>query len=184
MNLGSIAKNNHVNLINNESARFELLFWSAQDEILQVEIKKKQVPDEWLVIIVPEYFEISKSTGNQYIFVPGIRNYIKATPVSIVVKPPPDESRGKYEIILDAVAGSGNNGLSFFPTAAFKLTVNIGPGGDQAFAESSKEISSEAVQENNTAPFFEETRENEEINLIYYELLIIIIIALLIYKFS
>ena len=175
MNLGTVAKNNFVNIGENQSGRFNLLFWTGDEQVYHVELHLKYAPDDWAITIQPENFNISRSAGEEAVVIDN--NYVGATPVAVYVKPLL-YINGTYNIVLTATAGAPAGGISFLQERVFNLTARIG--GPAATAESN-----ESNTANNTSPSDQnKATGNGGMLLIIVSVILILVIAFLIYRYA
>lgn len=173
--LGTVVKNNFAVLDENQSARFTILFWS--DEEQYVELWVKEAPETWSVIIEPDNFKLNKTTGSEYIALPGISNKL-ALPVNIYVKP--DNIKGKNNVIVVARSGSNSKEIAFIQERSFNLTVE----GSYVTIEK-KTKNQTSIAENINQPEAYETGEKEEKpGLLYMLIFFVPVIAVIIYKYS
>ncbi|MEM5836532.1 MAG: hypothetical protein QW058_02115 [Candidatus Aenigmatarchaeota archaeon] len=124
ISLGSVLKKDFVILKANESARFEILFWNVEEEPFQVKIEVKEAPKDWSILIQPQEFLLSSSSGEEYINLPNLENPVKAKLVKIFVKPE-NSKAGEYEVVLKARAGAPSQGIAFFQEIELKLRVKV-----------------------------------------------------------
>ena len=125
INMGTIVKNDFSKISLDESAKFKLLFWNAENEPYQIKIDIIEVPKDWIVMVYPELFSLNSSVGNENIKLPYEDGYTKATSVNVIVKPANDTKSGKYNILLTAKSLTPQNGISISQERTFNLTVEV-----------------------------------------------------------
>jgi hypothetical protein len=173
--LGTVTKNDAAVLGENESARFTILFWSDDEQY--VELWVKEAPANWIVIIEPDNFKINESSGNEYIVLPD-RGTKKALPVDIFVKP--SGTSGTQHVVIGARSGNQSEGIVFMQERAFTFTIE----GKSNFSEPAAEKNN-SIAKNQTNNEKYQAEKREEINyLIYLALFLVVLFSVLIYKYS
>lgn len=178
ISMGTLVKSDLKQISINESAKFTLLFWNIENESYRVKLGVKEAPENWIVIINPNNFELNSSVGKEYIKLPYKDNSVKATPIDVIVKPPTSVKIGMYNIIITAMSESSPEEIGLSQERSFKLSVEIE--NPTYFKESSQ-------SESQNVSSFAENLKQEINNPDYFYVLIIIIILLisyLIYKYS
>jgi hypothetical protein len=141
INFGSVAKNDHMSISYNQSARFRLLFWNIENTSYKVGLEVTDMPKDWTVIIQPKEFLLNSTIGDEYVYLPYMEGYVKATSVDVFAKPDINEN-GRYYITIIARAGMPNaTGISTVQERQFKLTVDVTEGtniGDQAESQNTQ----------------------------------------------
>lgn len=174
--LGTVTKSDFAVLGENESARFTILFWSDDEQYVEMWIK--EAPAGWAVIIEPDTFKINESSGNEYMVLPD-RGTKKALPVDIFVKA--SGISGTQHVVIGARSGNPSEGIVFMQERAFTFTIESKVNASGPAAE--KDVSIAENQTNNEEYPAEEIKR--EINyLIYIVLFLIILFSVLIYKYS
>jgi len=176
LNLGTLVNNDYVKLSVNESARFKVLFWNIENESYKIQLNVKEAPEDWTIIIEPNNFVLNSTFGKEYFKLP-YGNYVKATPVDIIVKP--TNRPGKYDIIISAKTILPQNGINFAQERLFKFVVEVE---NPLYFENSKQQNVILSNQNN---YIEKEKPIvKEINIYPIAILIIILISFLIYKYS
>ncbi|MEM5772810.1 MAG: hypothetical protein QXL86_01105 [Candidatus Aenigmatarchaeota archaeon] len=176
ISLGSVVKKDFVNIRDNESAKFEILFWNVEDESYQVQLEIEESPENWFIVIQPREFLINSSAGEEYINLPYLEKPVKASVVRIFVKPE-NAKAGEYGIIIKAKAGLPSQSIAFFQEREFKLKVKV-EGETQEIENKNSTIEKPSLL---TGKALEETS-----SLLSYLLAIIgiLVISALIYKYA
>lgn len=178
ISMGTLVKSDLKQIAINESAKFTLLFWNVENESYRVKLGVKEAPENWIVIIDPNNFELNNSVGKEYIKLPYKDSSVKATPVDVIVKPPTSVKTGRYDVVITAVTESSYDEIGLSQERSFKLSVEIG---NPTYSKESSQITNQ-----NISPFIENLKKEID-NPDYFYVLIIIIILLisyLIYKYS
>lgn len=178
ISMGALVKNDLKQIATNELAKFTLLFWNIENESYRVKLGVKEAPENWIVIIDPNNFELNNSVGKEYIKLPYKDNSVKATPVDVIVKPPTSVKTGRYNVVVTAMSESSPEEIGLSQERSFKLSIEIE--NPTYFKESSQST-------NQSISSFIESLKQEINNPDYFYALIIIIILLisyLIYKYS
>lgn len=173
LSMGSLVKENNIKINENETARFDILFWNANSEPYEVELIKKYVPENITIIISPDKFSLDKSDGSEYIYLSS--GLVKATPVSVVVIPEKSVN-GKYNITIVERVLAHKDGMLFLPESSINLFLEIGK-----TPEYKENVVNLVIENKETA---EQTVKNNNNFYIIIILLIIIIFSLVIYKLS
>jgi len=183
INLGSVASIDSVKIQSRESARFKLLFWNSENESYNLELSLVEAPKDWAVFISPQYFNLSSLIGDENIKLPYKNEYIKATSVSIIVKPTEDAKPGIYSIIINANSIMPQNDISLSQERLFKLTLEIE---NPLYFESKKQNVNSQAQEENQNQIQGNFLIRNSYNYQFYTIIIfiILIISFLIYKYS
>lgn len=166
--LGSVIKNNFAVAVQNESARFTILFWSDGEEYVELSIK--DAPEDWIVIIEPESF-VAGITGSEYIYIQD--EVKKAMPVYIYVKP--TSMLGEQNIIITARSGRTDKGILFMQERYLNLTVDSG-GSVQAEVAENNRVTETIIQ-------FQEEKK-KDYSMLYLFLIIVALVSFLIYRYS
>jgi hypothetical protein len=127
INLGSIAKNSFAKITNYESVVFKMLFWNAEEETYKLKLSVKELPEDWIVIIDNDEFELNSSTGEEYIKLPYMDDNIRAKVVNLFVKPSPDSKSGNYSIVVSAGIEADNEtgGIIIVPETLMKFEIDL-----------------------------------------------------------
>lgn len=121
--LGTLQKKRYIEIESGKIAEFTILFWNSELPI-KIELKKRIVPKNWIVIIEPKEFILNKNFTSSEIIT--LQNkYIKAFPVKIFVIVPEETNPGNYEIVINMVAGRTERGISFFQEKSFNFKINV-----------------------------------------------------------
>jgi uncharacterized membrane protein len=179
ISMGTVVKKDLINIRNDESAKFTILLWNVEDVSYDVELQVKEAPKDWLVIIQPDKFALNSSVGEEYIKLPYTDENVKAFPVNVYVKPS-NPNPGRYDILVEARAGSPKAGVSFFQERMFKLTVNVT--GLQSESETGN------VESNSTENFqpLADKLNNQNSNYVLFVLIFvgILVVSWSIYKYA
>jgi len=128
INLGSIAKNKFAEISGDESVKFKMLFWNAEDESYTMKLTIKEAPKDWIIIIDPNEFVLNKTIGEEYINLPYTNENIKAKIVNLFVKPDSNSKPGKYFVIIKTeikLSKNEKNGITIIPGSVFKFEINL-----------------------------------------------------------
>jgi len=179
LSMGTVVKNDFAKIAIDESAKFTVLFWNVENESYQVELYVKEAPENLVVIVEPNNFVLNSSTGKEYIKLPYKNEYIKATPVDIIVKPSSSKP-GRYNISIIARSILPQNNISFSQERIFKFLVEVE---NPLYFESSNE--QEVIQNHQNQYLEQENLVDTSSNYFYpIVILIILLISFLIYKYS
>lgn len=120
--LGTLQKKSYTEIKPGQIAEFVVLLWSL--EPVEIELKEKTVPKDWMVMVEPKNFILDNNiTSSEVVSLQG--EYVKALPVEIFVIAPEDAKPGIYEIVINMIAGRSERGISFFQEKNFNFKVNI-----------------------------------------------------------
>lgn len=174
ISLGSLVKKDFATIKANESAIFEILFWNVEEKPYQVKIEVEDAPKDWLILVQPNEFLLSSSSGEEYINLPYLEKPIKATVVKVLVKPE-NAGAGEYEISLRARAGSPSPGITFFQESLLRLKIRI-----EGEAQESK------IQEGEKPLILTEDIAERASSILSYIIAIIgiLVVSALIYKYA
>ncbi len=155
INMGSVAKNKFAEISNDESVKFKMLFWNAEDESYTMKLSTKEAPENWIIILDPSEFVLNKTVGEEYINLPYSNEIIKAKVVNLFVKPVINSKSGKYFITIKAEPRLSQNeidGINIIPTRILKFEIDL---------ENFEVIESKNIKEEqkNTIEFFEKSLE-------------------------
>ncbi|OGI11553.1 hypothetical protein A3K64_03545 [Candidatus Micrarchaeota archaeon RBG_16_36_9] len=183
--MGTVVKNDFAKIEVGESANFKVLFWNIENESYKVELYKKEAPENWVIIVEPNNFNLNASEGKEYIKLPYENDYVKATLVDIIVKPY-SVNPGKYNVVLVARSFFPQNGISFSQERLFKFVVEIE---NPLFFENSKKQNQDINQnkENQDISEINLIRGQENFNSNYFytiSIILILLLSFLIYKYS
>jgi uncharacterized membrane protein len=177
INMGSLIKNDFLNLRKGESGKFTILFWNAGSETYKVDIETKKAPKDWIIEVQPKEFSLDSSTGKENIFLPYLGKSVKALPVNIFVKPLNAES-GEYEIIVLAKASLQKEGISFLPESVFKLRVNL------VGEKVQEEIENKTLNPQETLQPISNIIKKTSSSIYITAIITILVISLIIYKYA
>jgi hypothetical protein len=184
ISMGTVVKNDFAKIEVGESANFKVLFWNIENESYKVELDKKEAPENWVIIVEPNNFNLNASVGKEYIKLPYENDYVKATPVDIIVKPANSTNPGKYDIVVIARASLPSNEIGFSQERLFKFVVEIN---NPLFFEDSKKQNQNIYQnKENQDTSIEINLSQENVNFNYFyitSILLILLISFLIYKY-
>lgn len=170
--LGTLQKNSYLEIKPGQIAEFEILFWGSEN--VEVELKEKSVPKDWVIIIEPRKFDLENITSSETVSLQG--GYADALPVKITTIPPEDVKPGVYDMIINMMAGKTQEGISFFQEKNFNFIINIT--GQEETKQNSEEPVSPAF---NIANFTAQIVETQKINLlkiIFWSLVVIIFLLI------
>jgi hypothetical protein len=175
--LGTLQKKSYLEIKPGQIAEFSTLFWSSDP--IEIELKEKTVPENWMVIVEPKKFVLDDNITTSEVISLQDR-YVKALPVKILAIPPEDAKPGIYEIIINMVAGKSDRGISFFQEKNFNFRVNV-----LESSSEQKETIDGSIDKNisKTGKFIIPIKEIEEIPSNYTRIifwLMIIILTLLV----
>ena len=178
ISLGTVVKNDEIEINRGETGKFTILFWNIEDNPYEVSLNVTESPKDWIIIIQPEQFVLTSSTGSQNIILPYIDKTVKALPVDVLVKP--ENVEGIYTITITAMAGMPGEGMSFFQERKFNLKVNV---------SESRYIQPEITAPDNMQELQQTIKESpQEKNPSYFFYIIvfvcILVVSLLIYKYA
>jgi hypothetical protein len=128
MNLGSAQKNDYASIDSYESAKFKMLFWNSENDTYMVNITAVDFPKDWTVIIDPNDFYLSRSTGEERISLPYTKETVMAKTVMIYVKPDTNSLSGAYSVSIRAqtkMPEMQTSGMNMVSEKLFKFTVNL-----------------------------------------------------------
>ena len=120
LNLGSLVRNDYVELGENQTARFEIILWS-KDENYTIFLHEKSHPEGWLISIEPSIIS-SQDKPTAYVNV-GDR-YVKAYKVNVFVNPL-NARPGEYDITLSASLYQPGEKINVIQEREFNLRVRI-----------------------------------------------------------
>jgi len=124
ISLGTVVKNDVVSIKDDEGAIFTILFWNVENNTYNVNLELKDSPPNWTVIFQPKSFILNSSSGDENIVLPYMNESAKALAAKILVEPKNAEA-GRYYLIITAIAGSPEKGLSFYQEREFRLAVDV-----------------------------------------------------------
>ena len=181
MSMGTVAKNDFVKIEAGNSAKFSLLFWNVGNESYNVSLYWN-VPEGWSVIIEPENFVLNSSFGKEYIKLSYASDYVKATPVDILVLPPSEVSPDVYNITINAIAEKSSDSISISQERVFNLKVKL----ENPLFFESKEERNDTRSGGYLYASDEYSIEKDAVKNDYFLIVIIVIIfiSLLVYKYS
>lgn len=175
--LGTLQKTSYLEIKPGQIAEFGILFWDS--EPTEIELKEKNVPENWIIIMEPKKFVLNDSIMSSEVISIQDR-YVKALPVKILIISPENAKPGLYETIIKMVAGKNEKGISFFQEKNFNFKVNI-----SGISLEKNETSSESINKNisKIQNFTIPTREIEIPQLDFTKIIfwsIIVIVTLLV----
>jgi uncharacterized membrane protein len=181
--MGSVVKQDTINIKNNESAKFTILFWNIENISYNVDLKVKDAPQDWFVTIQPKKFLLDSSTGDEYIILPYLDKNVRAFAVNVLAKPE-NVKPGRYNISIFAIAGSPTDGVSFFQTREFKLTVNVNA--LQFIQQNETKIANLTEETRTLTGNFAKSFPQTSVNYIFYVIVAscIFVVSFLIYKYA
>lgn len=126
INLGSVQKNNFIEIVPEETAEFIILIWNSENSSYHISFEVEKAPENWVVIINPRELELSNSPKGETetLNLPN-RESIKAALVKVFVKTDEKTDEGDYEIVIRAVAGDKRKGISLMQERMFEFTVSV-----------------------------------------------------------
>ncbi|MEM5766629.1 MAG: hypothetical protein QW423_03290 [Candidatus Aenigmatarchaeota archaeon] len=176
MSLGSVVKKDFATIKDNESAKFEILFWNIEEKPYQIKIEVEKYPEKWFILIQPKEFSLSSSTGEEYINLPHLEKPVKASVVRIFVKPE-NAKAGDYEIIIKAKANLPSQDIAFSQEREFKFKVKVDG--------KTQEIENKTSTIEIPPPLTEKAVEETSYPVSYIlAIIIILVISTLIYKYA
>jgi uncharacterized membrane protein len=184
LSMGSLAKGDFASVGADESAKFTVLLWNQEKEY-NVTLSPSSVPDGWSVIIDPGDVALGPSTGSEYIKLPYNTEAIRATSVSVIVKPSYSSENGNYTVAIKATTSSSTQDIGFAQERLFRFTVEY----KNLMAFENKENSSVSPMVS-TAPQSMESgpvstnRDNTMYAAYAGMAALVLLISLLIYKYS
>jgi uncharacterized membrane protein len=128
MNLGSAQRSDYASIDSSDSAKFKMLFWNSENDIYAVNLTVVDFPKDWIVIADPQYFFLSKSTGEEQISLPYTQEIVTAKTVSIYVKPDGNSQSGIYSVSIRAqtrMPEMQTSGMNMVSEKIFKFTINL-----------------------------------------------------------
>jgi len=189
INLGSVVKNNFVEITNTESAKFTMIFWNTGNESYNIRLSAEDAPKDWTILTDPAEFILNKSIGEEYIALPYLNENVKAKVVNIFVKPIENSKPGNYSVVIKAETGLAQNeinDMNIIPERLFKFEINL-----KGFVESNyddvekTEISGKYIDFKNESKVesVSENYNSTDKNFLYFFVVLIIILAsIMIYK--
>jgi len=175
--LGTLQKNNYLEIRPGQIAEFNILVWNT--EPMEIEFEEKNIPKDWITIIEPKKFVLTDNvTSSETIVVQN--RYVNSLPVKIFLIPPKDVKSGIYEIMIKMVAGKNETGISFFQEKNFNFKVNIS-GSYVEQKETTKELIKDYVSKtrNFTFPSIEiEKTSTDYTKIIFWSIAIAITLAI------
>ena len=177
--IGSLQKNNFLEIEKGGIANFEILFWNTENISYFVKIEVRKKPENFFVLIEPSEFLLYPSSQGppyeegEYVSLPS--GDFKAFPVNVYVKD--FGETGEQEVFISALIGNEKNELSFLMEKNFKFKVKVN-------------FSSQVKEANETKPFSVPINissfEKGVIDLkpLFYFLIVLIfaLISILVYK--
>jgi uncharacterized membrane protein len=127
INVGSVVKNEFVEILSEESVKISMLFWNIEEESYTVKLSVKDAPKNWLIIFDPSEFVLNKSIGEEYIDLPYTDEKIKAKAVNVFVKADTNSKPGKYFIVIRAETKLPQkvNGINVVPERLFEFEIDL-----------------------------------------------------------
>lgn len=179
--MGTVVKNDYSKISSDESAKFTVLFWNAENNDYKIGISVKELPEGWTVLTEPNNFILNSSIGKEYVSLP--YGTVKALPVDIILKPPKNIEPGKYNIMLSAVAELPSNGIKLSQERLFKFIVEVE---NPLFFKETESQNGKKTEEKANAPTSNAIFEIRNYDSDYFYLIVIIILlaSFLIYKYS
>jgi hypothetical protein len=128
--IGTILKNDHEFVKRGETGSFVVLLWNME-ESTPVKMSVRHAPKDWNIIIDPREFVLNQSKEKgppydpdaQYVNSNGV--IITSIPVRILVNVPKNSDLGEHVIIVTAIIGEPQDGMSFLLEKNFRLVVNV-----------------------------------------------------------
>ncbi len=192
INFGSVVKDNFAETTNDESVRFTVLFWNAEDVSYTTKLSVKNAPKEWTVIIDPEEFVSNKTNGEEYIKLPYTDELIKTKVVNLFVKPDGNSEPGNYSVVIRAetkLSQNSESDITIVPERTFEFEIDLK--GFETLGETrngnSIEFSGDGFDSNNEILKTGGPKEDGQAskNIFYFAIMLLIIItSMLIYKKS
>jgi uncharacterized membrane protein len=144
MNLGSAQRSDYASIDASESAKFKMLFWNSGNDTYMVNLTVVDYPKDWTVIVDPQDFYLSKSTGEEQISLPYTQEIVMAKAVSVYVKPDSSSPSGLYSVSVSAqtkMPEMQTSGMNMVSEKIFKFKINL-----SSTATSEKEIDNVTVE--------------------------------------
>lgn len=186
INLGSLTKDTRGDATKDESTKFKMLFWNAESEAYDVRLSVKESPKDWIIIIDPSEFNLSKSVGEEYVNLPYSSENVKAKVVNIYVKPDKDSKPGNYSVILKAetiLKQNEINGVTVVPERLFKFEVSLkGPASsvDNYKAPAENKIYYDIVSKEKSDEKISDTYDKKY--FYFFVLAVIVLFSIILYK--
>jgi len=120
LNLGSLVKNDYAELEENQTASFEIIIWS-KDENYTIFLQEKNYPNDWLISINPK---VVSSKDKEAVYVNVGESYVKAHKINVVINPM-NAKPGEYMITLSALAYQPKEKINVIQEREFSFKVKI-----------------------------------------------------------
>ncbi|MFH1473650.1 MAG: hypothetical protein ABIE55_02030 [Candidatus Aenigmatarchaeota archaeon] len=188
ISLGSIVKEDYVEISNDESVKFKMLFWNIDSESYTLKLSVKDAPENWIAIIDPDEFVLNNSIGEEYISLPYMNDNIKAKVVNLFVKPDSDSEAGIYSVVIEAGTKTSDetSGIEIVPQRLFNFQINLSGSKDSIGIEN-KDIkdSTEFVSEEGSLKTISSAENELDKDYFYLAVVILVILAsIIIYRKS
>jgi uncharacterized membrane protein len=128
INFGSVVRSDYAEATSDESVKFTMLFWNAEDESYITELSVQSAPEGWVVIIDPDEFVLNKTTGEEYIKLPYTDELIKTKVVSLFVRPAAGSQPGNYSVAIRAetkMSQDGESDITVTPERTLNFVVGV-----------------------------------------------------------
>ncbi|MEM5790520.1 MAG: hypothetical protein QXP77_00470 [Candidatus Aenigmatarchaeota archaeon] len=177
--VGSLQKNNFVEIEKNGIANFKILFWNTENVSYPIKLEVRKKPENFFVLIEPKEFILPPSQKGppyeegEYISLPS--GDFKAFPVNIYVKD--SGENGEQEVLISALIGSEKDQLTFLMEKSFSFKV-----------KTSSSLQIEKVNEGESVSITTNISSYEkkilDLKLVFYilTLLVFITISVLVYR--
>jgi hypothetical protein len=120
LNLGSLVKNDYAELEENQTASFEIIIWS-KDENYTIFLQEKNYPNDWLISINPK---VVSSKDKEAVYVNVGESYVRAHKINVVINPM-NPKPGDYMITLSASAYQPEEKINVIQEREFSFKVKI-----------------------------------------------------------
>ncbi len=193
--MGSVAKNKFAEISNDESVKFKMLFWNAEDESYIMKLSIKESPENWTVILDPAEFALKKTIGEEYINLPHTNEIIKAKVVNLFVKPGSNSEPGKYFVTIKAepeLSQRETGNINVIPARILKFeidfkgfdilgskNINEEQKNTIEFFENGLEYNGESVKISNSG---NEEKKTDKKYFYFIIIFLVVIISIIIYK--
>lgn len=113
------------------TTQFDILFWNPSSNPFRIRLRAIEVPEELIVIIIPNDFMLNSSLVTKFPADKG-KHYMntqyglmETTPVKVIVKVPKMMELKNYDVFVKATAGNPSRGISTLLEKTFKFTVEV-----------------------------------------------------------
>jgi len=186
INLGSVVKNNFVEITNTESAKFTMLFWNIENESYNIRLSIKDAPKDWIILTDPTEFILNKSIGEEYITLPYLNENVRAKVVNIFVKPIENSKPGNYSVVIKAeteLAQNEINDMNIIPERLFKFEINLKSVVEPSYERVENSIKYIDFKNESKVEGVNENYSSVDKNFLYFFVVLTIILAsVMIYK--